>query len=113
MPAADYVALMQDRARLVRAMDARLCRPRRAGHADHRRSWRRRSARSRRPETFAPKNFLLLRNTAIVNFFDLCAISVPLPREGGLPVGLMLVARNGHDRRLFWIAAAVEQLFAG
>jgi hypothetical protein len=25
---------------------------------------------------------------------------------------LMLVARNGHDHRLFRIAAAVEQLFA-
>ena len=51
-------------------------------------------------------------NTNWVNFFDLCAISLPLPREGGLPVGLMLVARNGHDHRLFRIAAAVEQLFA-
>jgi aspartyl-tRNA(Asn)/glutamyl-tRNA(Gln) amidotransferase subunit A len=27
-----------------------------------------------------------------------------------LPVGLMLIARNGHDRRLFRIAAAVERL---
>jgi Asp-tRNA(Asn)/Glu-tRNA(Gln) amidotransferase A subunit family amidase len=25
----------------------------------------------------------------------------------------MLVARNGHDRRLFRMAAAVERLFAG
>jgi Asp-tRNA(Asn)/Glu-tRNA(Gln) amidotransferase A subunit family amidase len=25
----------------------------------------------------------------------------------------MLVARNGHDRRLFRVAAAVERLFAG
>jgi aspartyl-tRNA(Asn)/glutamyl-tRNA(Gln) amidotransferase subunit A len=47
-----------------------------------------------------------------VNFFDLCAISLPLPREGGLPVRLMLVARNGHDHRLFRVAAAVERLFA-
>ena len=47
----------------------------------------------------------------IVNFFNLCAISLPLPRESGLPTGLMLVARNGHDRRLFRIAAAVEKLF--
>ena len=42
-----------------------------------------------------------------------CAISLPLPREGGLPCGLMLFARNGHDRRLFRIAAAVERLLAG
>jgi aspartyl-tRNA(Asn)/glutamyl-tRNA(Gln) amidotransferase subunit A len=62
------------------------------------------------PEAFRPKNFLLLRNTSIVNFFDLCAISLPLPRAGGLPVGLMLVARNGHDHRLLRVAAGVERL---
>jgi aspartyl-tRNA(Asn)/glutamyl-tRNA(Gln) amidotransferase subunit A len=112
MPAADYVALMQDRARLVAAMDARLANldalimPSTAIVAP-------KISEVGTPETFSPKNFLVLRNTAIVNFFDLCAISVPLPREGGLPVGLMIVARNGHDRRLFAIAAAVETLFAG
>jgi len=45
-------------------------------------------------QRFTAKNGLVLRNPAIVNFFDLCAISLPLPRAGGLPVGLMLVARN-------------------
>ena len=38
--------------------------------------------------------------------------ALPLPRAGALPVGLMLVARNGHDRRLFRMAAAVERLFS-
>ena len=55
---------------------------------------------------------MLLRNTSIGNFFDRCAISLPLPREGGLPTGLMLVARNGHDHRLFRMAAAVEKALA-
>ena len=36
-------------------------------------------------DEFARRNAMLLRNTIIVNFFDLCAISVPIPREGGLP----------------------------
>ena len=63
-------------------------------------------------DEFARKNAMLLRNTVIVNFFDLCAISLPIPRESGLPTGLMLVARNGQDQRLFRIAAAVERLFA-
>jgi aspartyl-tRNA(Asn)/glutamyl-tRNA(Gln) amidotransferase subunit A len=63
-------------------------------------------------DEFARKNAMLLRNTVIVNFFDLCAISLPLPRESGLPTGLMLVARNGQDQHLFPIAAAVERLFA-
>jgi aspartyl-tRNA(Asn)/glutamyl-tRNA(Gln) amidotransferase subunit A len=106
--AADYVDMARDRARLVRAMDARLSdldalvlpttpivAPMMAEVSDR--------------EGFNAKNMLLLRNTAPVNFFDLTAISLPLPRNG-LPVGLMLVARNGHDRRLFRIAAAVERL---
>jgi aspartyl-tRNA(Asn)/glutamyl-tRNA(Gln) amidotransferase subunit A len=64
------------------------------------------------PESFGAKSAVLAGNTNIVNFLDLCAISLPIPRAGGLPVGLMLVARNGHDRRLLQIAAAVERLFA-
>ena len=111
MTAADYVELVQARARLKTAMDARLAdldalvmpttpivAPKLSDVAT--------------PDSFSPRNMLLLRNTAIVNFFDLCAISLPLPRDGGLPVGLTLVARNGHDRRLFRIAAGIERLFA-
>jgi aspartyl-tRNA(Asn)/glutamyl-tRNA(Gln) amidotransferase subunit A len=64
-------------------------------------------------DEFARKNAMLLRNTLIANFFDLCAISVPIPRKSGLPAGLMLVARNGQDNRLFRIAMAVERLFGG
>lgn len=52
---------------------------------------------------------LLLRNTQVANQFDLCAISLPMPGMGR-PAGLMLVARNGHDRRLLRIAAEVEAL---
>ncbi|MGH6790430.1 MAG: amidase family protein, partial [Pseudolabrys sp.] len=63
-------------------------------------------------EEFARKNAQLLRNTSIVNFFDLTAMSLPLPRSGALPTGLMLIARNGSDHRLLRIASAVERLFA-
>jgi aspartyl-tRNA(Asn)/glutamyl-tRNA(Gln) amidotransferase subunit A len=58
---------------------------------------------------FARKNALLLRNTSPINFFGLCAISLPLLPQDGLSSGLMLVARNGADRTLFNIAAAVEK----
>jgi len=64
-------------------------------------------------DLFAPTNRLLLRNTGIANFFDLCAISLPLPRGSGLPTGLMLVGRHGQDRKLLQIARAVEQRLAG
>jgi aspartyl-tRNA(Asn)/glutamyl-tRNA(Gln) amidotransferase subunit A len=52
---------------------------------------------------------LLLRNTQVANQFDLCAISLPMP-DMALPAGLMLVARNGHDRQLLRIAAEIERL---
>jgi aspartyl-tRNA(Asn)/glutamyl-tRNA(Gln) amidotransferase subunit A len=110
--AADYVTAIRKRAALVPAMDARLadldalvmptCPIIAPTIAD-----------SANPETGPALGFLLFRNTAIANFFDLCAISLPLPRGDGLPVGLMLVARNGQDRRLLRIAATVERLFAG
>ncbi len=62
------------------------------------------------PKVFAARNAAVLRNTSMVNFFDLSAISLPLPAS--LPVDLMLVARNGQDRRLLRIADAVMQSFA-
>jgi len=108
--AADYVLMMRERARLVRAMDARLrdldalVLPTTPIVAPA-------IAEVATAEAFNAKNMMALRNTVIVNFFDLTAISLPLPRDG-LPVGLMLVARNGHDHRLFRVAAAVERLLA-
>lgn len=67
-------------------------------------------AELRSDEAFKRANRLLLRNTAIANFYDLCAISLPIPGDA-LPAGLMLFGRHGHDRRLFGMAAAVERLF--
>ncbi|MDP2410487.1 MAG: amidase [Pseudolabrys sp.] len=108
--AADYIAMLNERNALVRRMDAQLAdldvlvmptTPIVAPTIDEM------SAQ----DVFARKNAMLLRNTSIWNFFDACAISLPLPGDG-LPCGLMLVARNGHDHRLFRIAAAVERLLA-
>ena len=62
------------------------------------------------PRGFNASNRLLLRNTAIANFFGLCAISLPMADACELPTGLMLFGRRGHDRRLFEIAAAIEPL---
>jgi aspartyl-tRNA(Asn)/glutamyl-tRNA(Gln) amidotransferase subunit A len=110
LSAADYVEMSRERTRLVRAMDAQLAgldalvlptTPITAPTI----------AEMEETHTFNAKNMLLLRNTSAWNFFDMCAISIPIPGSG-LPVGLMLVARNGHDRRLFEIAAGIERLFA-
>ncbi len=106
--AADYIDLIQIRSRLVDEIDAWIAdfdavllpttpivAPTIAEVAD--------------AEAFARKNTALLSNTSVINFFDLCAISLPLP-VSGLPVGLMLAARNGDDHRLFRIALGVEAL---
>jgi aspartyl-tRNA(Asn)/glutamyl-tRNA(Gln) amidotransferase subunit A len=109
--AADYIDMVRERARLIRMMDIRIAdvdvlawptTPMVAPTMQE----------VAAPDEFARKNAMLLRNTVIVNFFDLCAISVPIPRGSGLPAGFMLVARNGQDQRLFRIAAAVERVFA-
>jgi aspartyl-tRNA(Asn)/glutamyl-tRNA(Gln) amidotransferase subunit A len=53
-------------------------------------------------------NLRCLRNTATVNYFDGCSISLPYHRPGEAPVGLMLSATNGADDRLYQLAAAIE-----
>jgi aspartyl-tRNA(Asn)/glutamyl-tRNA(Gln) amidotransferase subunit A len=108
--AADYIDMKRARAELIREMDARLvdldvlAMPTTPIVAPL-------MAEVAAPDDFARRNALLLRNTSIWNFFDCCAISLPLPRDGGMPTGLMLAARNGQDQRLWRIAAAVERAF--
>ena len=105
--AADYIWMVNERAKLIGMMDAWLAdtdvlvmptcpivAPTQAEVAT--------------PDEFARKNAMVLRNTSVWNFFDCCAISLPI-RGAALPVGLMLVARYGHDRELFSIAAAAER----
>jgi aspartyl-tRNA(Asn)/glutamyl-tRNA(Gln) amidotransferase subunit A len=58
-------------------------------------------------------NLLILRNTALGNFLDRCAISLPCHTPGDAPVGLMLMGETLGDHRLFSIAAAVEAALAG
>ncbi|MBS7812497.1 amidase [Roseococcus pinisoli] len=55
-------------------------------------------------------NLLLLRNTAIANALDRCAISLPCHLPGEAPAGLMLMGEEMGDARLLAIAAAVEKI---
>jgi aspartyl-tRNA(Asn)/glutamyl-tRNA(Gln) amidotransferase subunit A len=57
-------------------------------------------------------NLLVLRNTAIGNFLDRCAISLPIHRPGEAPVGLMLTGEHMADRALLAVAAGVEAALA-
>jgi aspartyl-tRNA(Asn)/glutamyl-tRNA(Gln) amidotransferase subunit A len=111
MSAADYVDLVGARARLIASFDRAtapydcvlmpsvpIVAPRIAALDDER--------------AYNSVNMLILRNTALGNFFDRCAISLPCHREGEAPVGLMLMGETLGDARLFGIAAAVEAALA-
>ncbi len=60
-------------------------------------------------EAFSAANALILRNTALVNFLDGCAASLPMHQNGEPPCGLSLAAPGGHDARLLSLALAVEK----
>ncbi len=61
-------------------------------------------------DLFVKTNLTLLRNPALINMLDGCAISLPAQGEGEAPVGLMLAAAGGRDAALFANARAVEKV---
>lgn len=104
--AADYIQSLQDRQRGIAALDemfsqydvlvmptVRMVAPK--------------LEEVRTAENFTKKNVEALLNTSIWNFFDTCAISLPINLGNELPCGLMLVGRHGQDKALLAIAAAV------
>jgi len=63
------------------------------------------------PEGYAPKNLLSLRNTAVVSYLGLCALSLPCGKDAlGMPAGLQLVLPSGDDERLLALGLAVERV---
>jgi aspartyl-tRNA(Asn)/glutamyl-tRNA(Gln) amidotransferase subunit A len=111
MSAADYLDVVAARERLVARFDARTQEydcvvmptvpivPPRVADLDDEREYNR-------------VNMLILRNTALGNFLDRCAISLPCHGAGEAPVGLMLMGETLGDARLFRIAAGVEAALA-
>jgi aspartyl-tRNA(Asn)/glutamyl-tRNA(Gln) amidotransferase subunit A len=61
-------------------------------------------------QAFTTQNLRALRNCTLINMLDGCAISLPAHREGEVPVGLMLAAAGGCDRRIFELAAGMENV---
>ena len=61
-------------------------------------------------DAFFAANGLVLRNPALINLLDGCAISIPNHEEGEPPTGLMLACRGGLDNQLFRYAAAAENI---
>jgi aspartyl-tRNA(Asn)/glutamyl-tRNA(Gln) amidotransferase subunit A len=61
-------------------------------------------------KAFTTENLRSLRNCSLINTLDGCAISLPAHHEGEVPVGLMLAASGGSDRRIFELAAGMENV---
>ena len=61
-------------------------------------------------ETYTRLNLRMLRNPAIVNLFDGCALSVPCHVPGTAPVGMMIAGTQNTDRKILAIGLAVEEV---
>ena len=61
---------------------------------------------------FGEANLAMLRNTALFNFLDRCATTLPIHRPGEAPVGLMVVGETMGDRRNLTVAKAIETALA-
>lgn len=64
-------------------------------------------------QRFFAINAMLLRNPAVVNMLDGCALSLPCQSAGQMPVGLMVWAPGGHDDAVLGAALAIEAALAG
>ena len=107
MTAAEYIRLLEARADFIRRFDAEteafdaLVMPTVPMTAPP-------IAAFARDEDYARLNVKLLRNTAIINFLDRCALTMPIEEPGAAPVGLMVAGRHGEDRRLLAIGSGME-----
>ncbi len=105
--AADYIDLLNARRSLVARIATRLA-PYDAVVMPTTANTPARIAELADDKAFATANLLSLRNCTLINMIDGCAISLPAHREGDVPVGFMVAATGGSDRRVFELAAAME-----
>jgi aspartyl-tRNA(Asn)/glutamyl-tRNA(Gln) amidotransferase subunit A len=105
--AADYIDLLGARQSLVARAAARLA-PYDALVLPTTANTPARIADMKDDQAFTKANLLSLRNCTLINMIDGCGISLPIHRGGEVPVGLMLAATGGSDRRIFELAAAME-----
>ncbi len=112
LTAADYVDLLGARKSLIARATARLA-PHDALVLPTTANTPPRIADLADDKAFTKANLLSLRNCTLINMIDGCAISLPCHREGDVPVGLMLAASGGADRRIFELAAGMEGVIRG
>lgn len=64
-------------------------------------------------ESYGKLNMRALKNTSVVSFLGLCALSLPIGHDAaGMPVGLQLIAAPMNEPKLLAVAGAFERAFA-
>jgi aspartyl-tRNA(Asn)/glutamyl-tRNA(Gln) amidotransferase subunit A len=61
-------------------------------------------------ETYTRHLRRMVRNTAVVNLFDGCALSIPCHVPGTAPVGMMIAGTQGTDRKILKVGLAMESV---
>ena len=62
------------------------------------------------PADYAKFNGALTQNTQPINLLELCSITMPVALDAaGMPVGMQLICRQGHEERLLAAALACEK----
>ena len=58
---------------------------------------------------YRPANLLSLRNTGIVNYLGLCALTMPVALDAaGMPVGMQVICQHGTEEHLLSIGLGIE-----
>ncbi|MDE0148670.1 MAG: amidase [Rhodospirillaceae bacterium] len=109
---ADYVDLLQARARYCREADALTAPFDAVLMPTNPRVAPRIADLEGDDAAFGEANLVMLRNTAAFNFLDRCATTLPIHRPGEAPVGLMVVGETLGDRRNLAVAKAIEAALA-
>jgi aspartyl-tRNA(Asn)/glutamyl-tRNA(Gln) amidotransferase subunit A len=108
--AADYIELLELRKRFIRAIDSAasgydaMLMPTTPDTAPTI------AETSKDDESYFRLNGRMLRNSAIVNLFEGCALSVPCHDPGSAPVGMMIAGTQNTDRKILAIGLAVEEV---
>jgi len=62
------------------------------------------------PEEYDALNLLVLRNTAVVNYLGLCAVTIPIGMDAAeMPVGLQLIGAANDEERVIAFAQTIEE----
>jgi aspartyl-tRNA(Asn)/glutamyl-tRNA(Gln) amidotransferase subunit A len=64
-------------------------------------------------ESYLRFNGRMLRNPALVNLFDGCALTLPCHAPGEAPVGLSIAGASGQDERVLAMGLVIEALRLG